>query len=153
MDVTIERLNEQIGWYDGKAAWNQKAYKRLKICTIAGAALVPALAAESALHWITAGLGVFVAVVEGIQQLYQFQSNWITYRSTCEALQREKHLYFAKAGRYADAVNPDVLLAETLESLLSQEQLKWTSSREKGEKPTAEKEPGATHAPSSPTRR
>jgi hypothetical protein len=33
------------------------------------------------MHWVTLGLGVFIVVVEGIQQLYQFQSNWIAYRA------------------------------------------------------------------------
>jgi len=94
-DVTLGRLEDQINWYDRKSHRSQKTFKSLKICTIVAAALVPALAGIVELHWITAALGVFIVVVEGVQQLYQFQSNWIAYRSTCEALRHEKYLYLA----------------------------------------------------------
>lgn len=134
-DVTLERLEEQIQWYDRASIASQKTWKRLKICTIVAAALVPALAGNAALHWLTAALGVFIVVVEGIQQLYQFQSNWITYRSTCEALKHEKYLYRASAGPYAAAGDAHALLAERIESLISQEHAKWTSAFEKSAQP------------------
>lgn len=129
-DVTLDHLQDQIEWYDSKSGSNQRAFKLLKICTIVAAALVPALAGISVLHWATAALGVFIVVVEGLQQLYQFQSNWIAYRSTCEALKHEKFLYLAKAGIYASANDPHALLAERIESLVSQEHAKWASSQE-----------------------
>src|SRR5689334_7166889 len=109
-DVTIDRLEDQIQWYDRKSGNSQQAFKSLKICTIVAAVLVPALAGIPTLHWVTAGLGVFIAVMEGLQQLYQFQANWIAYRSTCEALKHEKYLYLAKAGVYAASDNPHALL-------------------------------------------
>jgi hypothetical protein len=41
----------------------------------------------------------------------------------------------AKAGIYADAIDPDRLLAERIESLISTEHAKWVSAQEKaGEK-------------------
>ena len=133
-DVTIGRLEHQIQWYSGKSRKCQQAFKSLKICTILAAALVPALAGMSSLHWVTAGLGVFIAVAEGLQQLYQFQANWIAYRSTCEALKHEKYLYLAHADAYAIADNPHTLLAERIESMVSQEHAKWASSREQNTK-------------------
>ena len=39
--------------------------------------------------WITATLGVLAVVLEGVQQLNQWQHNWITYRLTCEALRHD----------------------------------------------------------------
>lgn len=129
-DVTLGRLEDQVQWYDRRSASSQKAFKSLKVCTIVAAALVPALAGVAAVHWATAGLGVFIVVVEGLQQLYQFQFNWISYRSTCEALKHEKYLYLAKAGTYATANDPHALLAERVESLVSQEHAKWASSQE-----------------------
>jgi hypothetical protein len=92
------------------------------------------------LSWATAGLGVFIVVAEGLQQLYRFQSNWIAYRSTSEALKHEKLLYLAKAGIYAIANDAHALLAERIESLVSQEHAKWASTQEQGvgAKPKAE---------------
>lgn len=133
-DGTLDRLEDQIQWYDGKSNRSQKAFKRLKICTIVAAALIPALAGVPYLHWVTAASGVFIVLVEGLQQLYQFQANWISYRSTCESLKHEKYLYLAKAGMYATANDPHALLAERIESLVSQEHAKWASGQERSAK-------------------
>ncbi len=98
---TWERLEDQLSWYDRKSAANQRAFKRLKVLQLVAAALVPVVASVDAPVWVTGGLGALVVVVEGIQQLGQFQQNWMNYRSTCEALKHEKYLYLAAAGPYA----------------------------------------------------
>ena len=71
-----------------------------------------------------------IALIEGLQQLNQYHENWISYRSTAEALKHEKFLFLSKAGPYASADNPMALLAERIESLVSQEHAKWASSQE-----------------------
>ncbi len=84
-------------------------------------------------------LGALVAIMEGLQHVHQFQYNWISYRSTCESLKHEKYLYLAKAGPYAAAANADRLLAERVESLISQEHSKWVQvQKEEVEATTAE---------------
>jgi hypothetical protein len=88
------------------------------------------MASVHAAVWVTGGLGAIVVVVEGIQQLAQFEANWINYRSTAEALNSEKALYLAQAGPYASARHPSRMLAERVEALLSQEHVKWTSGRQ-----------------------
>ena len=50
---------------------------------------------------IPAALGALIVVLEGVQQLNQYQQNWSAYRSTCEALKHEKYLFLAHAGPYA----------------------------------------------------
>jgi hypothetical protein len=80
---------------------------------------------------ITGSLGALIVVLEALQGLYQFQSNWISYRSSCEGLRHEKYLWLAKAGHYADAKDPDRLLAERIESLISMEHAKWVSTQGK----------------------
>jgi hypothetical protein len=133
-DVTLDRLEDQIQWYDKRSGTNQRAFKFLKICTISAAAIIPVLARISAVSWVTAGLGVFIVIIEGLQQLNQYHSNWISYRSTCESLKHEKFLYLAKAGMYAAAKEPRALLAERIESLVSQEHAKWASAQEQSQK-------------------
>src|SRR6266404_3727578 len=91
-DVTLDHLQDQIEWYDKKSGQNQRAFKYLKICTMVAAALVPVLAIITNIRGMslaTAGLGVFIVITEGLQQLYQCHSNGISYRSTCEALKHE----------------------------------------------------------------
>ena len=132
---TLKRLEEQIDWYDKKSAFNQSCFKRIKIIELIAAALIPLFAGFWTLisypAIITGGLGVLIVVLESLQGLYQFQSNWISYRSSCEGLRHEKYLWLAKAGHYADAKDPNRLLAERIESLISTEHAKWVSSQEK----------------------
>ena len=130
-DPIAERLEDQIAWYDRKSLQNQKRYKLIKFVVIVSAALIPFLAAFADdskghwFHWVTGALGVLITVLEGILQLNQYQQNWVSYRSTCEALKHEKYVYLGKASPYAQAADPHALLAERVESLVSQENAKW----------------------------
>ncbi len=134
-DPTMQRLDEQIEWYDRRSMSNQRAFKWLKGIEIGAAALIPFVAGAGAAAVVTGGLGVLVVFLEGLQQLNQYHHNWIIYRSTCEALKHEKFLYLAKAGPYAAADNAHPLLAERAESLISQEHAKWVAGREQAQKP------------------
>jgi Protein of unknown function (DUF4231) len=71
-----------------------------------------------------------IAIIEGLQQMNQYHSNWITYRSTAEALKHEKYLFLATAGPYAASENFRALLAERVESMVSQEHAKWAAGQE-----------------------
>jgi Protein of unknown function (DUF4231) len=102
------------------------------------AAFVPLFAGIGAPRIYTGVLGVAIVVFQAIQQLNQYQHNWITYRSTCENLKHEKFFFLAKAGPYADAPNPSALLAERIESLISQEHAKWVSARKQAASRPAE---------------
>jgi hypothetical protein len=109
----MQRLEDQIEWYDSRSLQNQRIFKVLKMVTILSAALIPFLVGLNIPQkLIIGGLGVLIAVMEGLQQVNQYHSNWITYRSTCEALKHEKFLYLAKAGPYAAATDAHVLLAK-----------------------------------------
>ncbi|SRR5258706_3309004 len=132
-DPTMQRLDDQIEWYDQRSGRNQRLFKLLKIVVITAAALIPFLAAVVP-AWVTGALGLVIAIAEGIQQLNQYHANWISYRSTCEALKHEKFLYLGKAGPYSAARDPHALLAERIESLVSQEHAKWASGQENIEK-------------------
>jgi hypothetical protein len=67
-----------------------------------------------------------------VQQLYQWQTNWVLYRSAAEALKHEKVLFLSSAGPYATVDRPR-LLAERSEGLISQEHAKWTQGREQAD--------------------
>jgi hypothetical protein len=134
-DPTMQRLDDQIEWYEKRSAQNQRLFKSLKIVVIGAAALIPFLAGLTTVPaWVTGGLGMLIAITEGVQQLNQYHANWISYRSTAEALKHEKYLYLGKAGPYAAAKDPHGLLAERIESLVSQEHAKWASGPENIEK-------------------
>src|SRR5262249_6825729 len=123
-----------IDWYDRKGTSLKKYFNALKIVAIIAAAAIPFLAAlpvdAQLSRIIAAALGALIVIIEGIQQLYQLQTNWILYRSTCESLKHEKYLFLAGAGPYGAAQNPHSLLAERIESLVSQEHTKWASTEQ-----------------------
>ena len=129
-DVVMERLEDQIGWYDRKSSAHQRTYRRMKTAVILSAALIPFIAVfkdHLPVAWITGALGVLITVLEGLLHLNQNQQNWIAFRSTCESLKHEKFLYLAAAPPYAGIPDPRALLAERVESLVSQEHAKWAS--------------------------
>jgi len=132
-----QRLEEQIVWYDGKSRHNQRWFKRLKIGQIVLAAAIPAAAALGAEPSVLAVAGALIVVLEGLQQLQQYQQNWTTYRATCERLKHERHLYAAAAGPYAGAARPGALLAERVEGLVSQEHAAWVSQQREATKGAA----------------
>ena len=131
----MDRLQDQIGWYERRSAANQRWYKCLKALTMISAVFVPVLSLRDGGREYAAALGIVIVLAEGFQQLNQFQANWIAYRSTCEALKHEKFLYLANAGPYGRANQSAAVLAERVEALVSQENAKWVSAqREAGNK-------------------
>ena len=129
--VTLDRLQRQFSWYDGRSRLNRTFYKCMKTATLAAAAVIPGLTTSGVRHgsqW-AAGLGVLISVLEGAQQLNQCHANWTSYRATAEALEREKYFYLSAAGPYLTAANPQALLAERVEMLTSQENAKWLASQ------------------------
>jgi hypothetical protein len=128
--AALARLEDQIGWYDRKSQHNQAWFKRLKVLQLVSAAAIPVAAAASAPGWFMGAGGALIVVLEGLQQLQQYQQNWTNYRSTCERLKHEQFLYAAQAGPYAGVPRPEQVLAERVEGLVSQEHAAWVSNRE-----------------------
>ena len=142
-DVTLDRLDDQLRYYDKAAVRTQRNLKILKTLTFVFAGLVPVTAAFDMPVVVPAVLGFAVLVAEGLLQLNQYEQLWMTYRSTAEALKHEKFLFLALAGDYADAENPRRLLAERVEGLVLQEHSRWVTTREESrKKPTPPQESG-----------
>ncbi|MBR0734676.1 DUF4231 domain-containing protein [Bradyrhizobium japonicum] len=125
------RLEQQIEWYDSKSATAQRWFKRVKLCEFVLSGLVP-ITALLANGWVTATIGAGAVLLEGLQQLNQWQHNWITYRSTCEALRHEKYSFIARSGSYdgMNEVQAHKALVERVESLVSTEHAKWITRQE-----------------------
>ncbi|HGZ69863.1 MAG TPA: DUF4231 domain-containing protein [Nitratifractor sp.] len=123
------RLNDQIKWYSQKSAINQKYYKRLKLMEITAATLIPFLSGFSTqipyVQWVIALLGVIIAIAAGVESLYKFQENWITYRATAESLKHEKFLYLTNSEPY-DAQNRFATLVSRVEHIIDKENKNWS---------------------------
>jgi uncharacterized protein DUF4231 len=130
-DSGYPRLEQQISWYDTESGTAQWWFKRVKLCEFVFSGLVP-ITALLANGWITASIGAAAVLLEGLQQLNQWQHNWITYRSTCEALRHEKYSFIARSGSYdgMDGSQAMKALVERVESLVSTEHAKWITRQE-----------------------
>lgn len=138
--ITLARLDDQIAWYSGRSRLNQRRFKLLKTATIVSAALIPVATTAGGATGakVAAGLGVLIAVVEGIQQMNQYHANWSAYRATAEGLKHEKFLYLAHAGAYTEPATAHAILAERVEALVSEENAKWFVTRSQNQtKPDA----------------
>src|SRR5215203_4033541 len=127
------RLNDQLDWYDKKSGDNQRRYKQIKVAqfVLAGSIPVFALVGDVWGRWVTAILGASVAILEGLQQLEQYNNLWVSYRATAEQLKHEKYLFLAHSGPYRKLGQEDALslLAERVEEQVSTEHAKWVSER------------------------
>jgi hypothetical protein len=143
-DSGYERLESQIRWYDQKSGAAQRYFKWGGYFVIAAAASIP-IAALMDFNVVAAVLGGFIAISEAVQHVNQWHHNWITYRSTCEALRHEKYTYIEGADPYdlEDQKKNRKLLVERVESLISTEHSKWIASQERAADttPNAEKRP------------
>ena len=124
------RLNNQLQWYDNKSQRSQHWYKRLKITQVSLAILIPVMSQlPTPTHATLAAsiAGAAIAILEGIQQINQYPTLWIAYRSVAERLQQEKSLFLSSAGPYRDLTEVELMatLSERVEEVLAAEQAKW----------------------------
>jgi hypothetical protein len=126
-DPTMERVDQQIEWYDRRSRHAQRLFKTLKAVQIVAAASIPVLTSVGAPVWIAGANGALIVILEGIQQMDQYQQLWVSYRATAEALKHEKYLSLAGSRPYEglDEQHRRALFAERVESLISQEDSKW----------------------------
>ncbi|MEH3107112.1 MAG: DUF4231 domain-containing protein [Sphingomonas fennica] len=125
-DSGYARLESQIAWYDTKSGSCQKYHKIATVGKVLLASAVP-VGAILTVPAVPAVFGGLIVIVEAIQQLNQWQHNWVTYRSTCEALRHEKFTYLGRVGPYDDVDDAAAykVLVERVESLISTEHSKW----------------------------
>ncbi|MCG6965141.1 MAG: DUF4231 domain-containing protein [Chromatiaceae bacterium] len=128
--VPYQRLEDQIAWFDRRSSHHQRWYRRLKVLSIAAAALVPLVSGLGGYAFLAGALGVVVVVVEGLLHINQHYDHWIRYRATCESLRREKYLYLAGSARYAGLLEEAAFqqLAANVEAILAREGDDWIAT-------------------------
>ena len=122
-----ERVEDQIKWYDHQSGFNNRWFISLRAVEIAAAATVPFLSGFAGNLWIRATVGVIgiiITLCAGITHLCQFQERWIEYRTTAEALKKEKFLFVTKTEPY-DSDDAFSILVQRMETLVSKENVTW----------------------------
>ena len=134
-----DRYEDQIDWYDRKAAWNQTLYRWLQWTIIGLAALSPILIEltrdlqSGPLPYLPTVTTAVVAILTAGLKTFQYQEHWINYRTTCETLRKERYFYEAGLGDYRDSRDKEALFVERVEALISRENTMWVSAQSKPE--------------------
>ena len=103
------RWLDQVIWTEGKASRARNRYYLLRLTTVVGALLVPALVSldpsDETLHdaariatWV---VSLVVAISAAVEQFFHFGDRWRNYRRTAERLKAEGWLYLQLSGPYA----------------------------------------------------
>ena len=137
-DVLWQELAAYFQWYGRAATRTRLGYQVLKVAALVIGAAVTVLAATRASSALTAALAASVVVLEGIQQLFQLQSNWITYRGTVETMRQQAFMYVAQVGPYAETRTRRERLAEFMSEITAVENAGWTSMMRRASSPPAQ---------------
>ena len=104
------RWLDQLAWLEGKAVGAQRRYYALRLITLVGALLIPALVSinfagdryDTAVRVATWVVSLVVAVSAAIEQFFRYGDRWRNYRRTAERMKTEGWLYIQLSGPYAE---------------------------------------------------
>jgi uncharacterized protein DUF4231 len=102
------RWLDQVIWTERKANRARNRYYLLRLTTVVGALLVPALVSlnpadeslDNAVQIATWGVSLVVAASAAVEQFFHFGDRWRNYRRTAERLKAEGWLYLQLSGPY-----------------------------------------------------
>ncbi|KAB2880910.1 DUF4231 domain-containing protein [bacterium] len=132
-----ERYNKETNWYDHKAQKYKTYYTRFQFSVIILSTLTPVIISQESNmsrsgefdYWklVAISLSTAVAIITTLLKTFKFHETWINYRTTCETLRKEIHLYNASVGEYGRTAEKEKLFVERVESLISRENTLWLS--------------------------
>jgi hypothetical protein len=126
-DLVWQQLYAHFHWYSEAATTARVAYQGLKLLSLLLAAAVTVLAARSAAPLVTASAGTAIVVVEGIQQLFKYHTNWIRYRVVTETLREQALLYYARQKPYDGELKAaQGELVKLLTTVIGDERKQWS---------------------------
>lgn len=125
------RWLEQLLWFENKAALNQRRYYILRLVTIVGGLVVPALVSlnvrqndvAETLAWTTFAVSLVVAISAALDGFFRFGDRWRTFRRTAEFLKAQGWQYFELSGPYAgtDHAGAFAVFAGHVENLIQED--------------------------------
>jgi hypothetical protein len=126
-DLLWQEFEAHFRWYDRAATRTRYGYQGLKILALTAGATVTVLAASGAPAVLTASLAAVGVVAEGVQQVFQFHTNWVSYRSTAEVLRQHGFAFAAGVAPYDDASTRRQLLSTVLRDVTTKENADWST--------------------------
>lgn len=129
----VERIIDQIKWYDKKSTEKQSRYKRLTIASVILNAAIPITVLLSdnniVIKLLVATLSSASGAITAIIAVCGYKDLWVQYRSNCELLKSTLHRFFLCAGEFRHLKDDDNALLDALvvccEEYLTKEFQTW----------------------------
>ncbi|RUS92354.1 DUF4231 domain-containing protein [Trichormus variabilis] len=107
-DFLKNRWLDQVMWLEGRATKERNAHYNLRMITIIGGVIVPALIGfqkgnqkwQEIVGWSAFGLSQVVAVSAAVEEFFGHGEKYRSYRNTAEGLKIEGWQFFQMAGPY-----------------------------------------------------
>jgi hypothetical protein len=152
-----KRWLDQVMWFDGKAGYNQRRYYALRLLTIVGGVVVPAIVSlnvrqanvTAVLAWVTFSVSLVVALAAALEGFFRFGERWRTFRRTAEVLKAHGWQFFELAGPYAAPDHATVfpIFAAQVETLVQQDVQAYIAAMAQPQAPAQAEEEGEEAAP------
>lgn len=119
-DPELQSAANDLAWWQYKAQFmdyhrgatrNKVLYRASQGIIITCAALITISAAASVASLIPATLGALITIVGGIQQMCQWERNWIEYRRAAEEMRQHAFAFAARTEPYNGEDSRELLAA------------------------------------------
>ncbi|HEY9652922.1 MAG TPA: DUF4231 domain-containing protein, partial [Coleofasciculaceae cyanobacterium] len=108
------RWLDQVLWLEGRAGKSRKQHYTLRLITIIGGVIVPALVSVNSTNaqnirlreifgWTAFGLSQAVAISAAVEELFHYGESYRRYRNSAENLKIQGWQFFQLSGPYQDA--------------------------------------------------
>ena len=105
------RWMSQLLWLESRAQQNRNRYYFLRLVTIIGGVIVPALVSlninssniKEVIGWIAFGLSQAVAISAAVEEFFHYGERYRHYRNTAELMKIEAWQFFQLSGPYRDS--------------------------------------------------
>jgi hypothetical protein len=156
------RWLDQLSWLSNRAKISQKWYYRLRLMTIVGGVIIPALVSlnindsktREVAVWFTFGLSQVVAISAAIEEFFHYGERWHQYRQNSEKLKSEAWQFFQLGGPYQESASHQeayVMFATRIENVIQNDVQGYVEMLQKKQQEEAEKSAAAqtVYAPAS----
>lgn len=114
-----------LKFYDDRARSSKITYRVFSVYLIVAAAILTplvALAPEQG-YWriVAAALSATLVIATGILAHLKSHENWLSYRASWDALERERRLFEMTSGPYRSDPDKSALFVERVEAILTKE--------------------------------
>lgn len=135
-DIILKRADESFRWYNDKAGRSMRSHYFWSTTVLVAAGLVPifALSPGEIPKYIAAGLGALAGIARGVEALRKYYDHYTDYRSTAEALHREKYEYETRLNAYTGLNDEDAIthLGSRGEEITSKAEQRWQMLQDRG---------------------